>query len=825
MATLSNTKIKDTYQSLVKFNDNGNITTSPKRLTDGFGNVSPFYVSTTQVGIGTSPNSSYDLHVYGNVKVGANLDVSGNLTVNGTLTYLNVTDLAVEDPLIKLAKDNDANTLDIGLFGKYAISTNVKYKGFFNDASDDKFKLFTGLTTEPTTTVDTSDSGYAVGTLVADVEGTLTGVIASSTTATTQNADDNSTKVATTAYVDTAAGNYLPLSGGTMTGDIAMGSNNISGGGTATFTTFTGNLTGNVTGDVTGDLTGDVTGGTISGTTGSFSGRITAQNGINVTGGSTGADIYINNTSPTLGFTDSNSFSDANDIYIIRGGGTDKLQFNWYDDSANTTTQTFIIDSSGNAIFAGDITTNGDIIIDNSTGDPFLKLKTAAQEYVIRIDQSDSEKFQIRDVTNSATRMTIDTSGNATFSGNILPNADSSYNIGANNNKWAEGHFDHLYIGETGNNPRIDIYTEDETAAIADTFADTTTDKSYIYFNAGTSSNDPGYIMHETSNSETNEGVLHLVPSDDNNSTDYVSIHGTNDPDSLKLHTSGLISTANGIGLQLTSDTGTITLNDSISGTTGTFSGQLTIPETPTADAHAASKKYVDDNTGTSDVAKRLEVTVKNVSGASLAKGTVVHAAPTASPPSGNVIEVIAADANNAAKMPAIGVLNETIADEAEGEAVMFGAVSGIDTSSFSIGDELYVSETAGEFTATKPTAYTSQVQKIAVVIKSHASNGLIKVFGAGRSNDVPNRVDRDMNFTDDSVLSFGTGEDIKIYHNSTSTNANIENHTGSLYITNYADDEDIIFRNDNGSGGVIEYFRLDGSTNVILFGRSPHIS
>ena len=60
----------------------------------------------------------------------------------------------------------------------------------------------------------------------------------------------------------------------------------------------------------------------------------------------------------------------------------------------------------------GDLTTNGDIIIDNSSGDPFLKLKTSAQEYVIRIDQSDSEKFQIRDVTDSATRITLDGSGN-----------------------------------------------------------------------------------------------------------------------------------------------------------------------------------------------------------------------------------------------------------------------------------------------------------------------------------------------------------------------------------------------------------------------------
>ena len=65
-----------------------------------------------------------------------------------------------------------------------------------------------------------------------------------------------------------------------------------------------------------------------------------------------------------------------------------------------------------NAISVGDITSSGDITIDNSTGDPFLKFKTTAQEYVLRIDQSDSEKFQIRDTTNSATRFTLDSSGN-----------------------------------------------------------------------------------------------------------------------------------------------------------------------------------------------------------------------------------------------------------------------------------------------------------------------------------------------------------------------------------------------------------------------------
>ena len=146
---------------------------------------------------------------------------------------------------------------------------------------------------------------------------------------------------------------------------------------------------------------------------------------------------------------------------------------------------------------------------------------------------------------------------------------------------------------------------------------------------------------------------------------------------------------------------------------------------------------WEDTQGGASETAERIEVTVKNISGGSLSKGTVVHTAPSANPPNGNVIEVIAADYDDITKMPAIGILNETIANEGEGSAVMMGAVSGIDTSSFSIGDELYVGN-LGTLTNSKPTTAGQLIQKIAVVIKSHASNGLIKIFGAGRSNDVP---------------------------------------------------------------------------------------
>jgi len=158
--------------------------------------------------------------------------------------------------------------------------------------------------------------------------------------------------------------------------------------------------------------------------------------------------------------------------------------------------------------------------------------------------------------------------GGGSLTGDLLPNADSSYDIGSNASKWAEGHFDHLYVGETANNPRIDIYTENGTASLADTFEDTSTDKSYIYFNAGTNSNDPGFIMHETSESsspdERNEGVLHLVPSDDNGYGDYVSIHGTNDADAIKLHTNGRIETAANIQLDFLSGSGSVKISDSL---------------------------------------------------------------------------------------------------------------------------------------------------------------------------------------------------------------------------------------------------------------------
>ena len=113
--------------------------------------------------------------------------VAGNLTVNGTTTTVDTATLAVEDPLIALATGNDADSIDVGFYGKY-VDSGTKYAGLFRDASDsDKWKLFatTGNSHEvPGTTVNTT-SGFTLGTLVASAfEGDLTGDVTGNTSGT-----------------------------------------------------------------------------------------------------------------------------------------------------------------------------------------------------------------------------------------------------------------------------------------------------------------------------------------------------------------------------------------------------------------------------------------------------------------------------------------------------------------------------------------------------------------------------------------------------------------------------------------------------------------
>ncbi|KKM20020.1 hypothetical protein LCGC14_1649720, partial [marine sediment metagenome] len=131
-------------------------------------------------------------------------------------------------------------------------------------------------------------------------------------------------------------------------------------------------------------------------------------------------------------------------------------------------------------------------------------------------------------------------------------------------------------------------------------------------------------------------------------------------------------------------------------------------------------------------------VEVANITGSTLTAGTGVYVTTFNS--GLGAFNTDRADSDNATAMPAVGIVDVDISNGATGEVIVTGLVENLNTSGpgWSIGDFLYISTTAGVLTNTKPTG-VAQVQKIAEVIRSHSSLGRILVFGAGRSNDLPN--------------------------------------------------------------------------------------
>ena len=131
----------------------------------------------------------------------------------------------------------------------------------------------------------------------------------------------------------------------------------------------------------------------------------------------------------------------------------------------------------------------------------------------------------------------------------------------------------------------------------------------------------------------------------------------------------------------------------------------------------------------------RGAILFKAQAGEALAKGDVVYISGI----SGNTTIVSKADADDASKMPAFGLAAGAASANSSVEVYTSGTISGIDTSSFSVGDEVFTSTTAGALTATAPTGESAALQKIGKVTRSHASSGSLFIIGAGRSNAVPN--------------------------------------------------------------------------------------
>jgi hypothetical protein len=294
MATLTNTKIKNTYKSLLKVSDNGNLEAGLQEITDGEGNAS-----------GVQLNTSGDLTASGTVAFGSLKDSGENITITKLVDEadgISSNDNDTTIPTSAAVKDYvdtkvTAEDLDFaGDSGTGAVDLDsqiLTIEGTANEVVTSASGQTLTIGLPSTINVDVQGaltgnvtgnvSGNVTGNVTGNVSGDLTGnvtatsVLANGVVATTQASSDNSTKVATTAFVKSVVtAEDLDFGGDSGTGSVDLDSQTLTIAGTAneivtsaagqTLTVglpssitvdVVGNLTGNVSGNVTGDVTGN----------------------------------------------------------------------------------------------------------------------------------------------------------------------------------------------------------------------------------------------------------------------------------------------------------------------------------------------------------------------------------------------------------------------------------------------------------------------------------------------------------------------------------------------------------------------------------------
>jgi hypothetical protein len=122
-------------------------------------------------------------------------------------------------------------------------------------------------------------------------------------------------------------------------------------------------------------------------------------------------------------------------------------------------------------------------------------------------------------------------------------------------------------------------------------------------------------------------------------------------------------------------------------------------------------------------IAGNFYVHVKNTSGGPLAAGTAVYA--TGSVGDTDRITVAACDPTDPLKMPAIAVLETTLANNGDGDAVVLGELRPFNTNSYQLGDHLYVGA-GGALVATIPAS--GEVQQVGSVARVNVNTGTILV-------------------------------------------------------------------------------------------------
>ena len=202
MATLTGTQIKNTYDSLLKIEDNDGITSTKKLITDGLGNASPLSMSTTEIvssvnieasGFKTPTGTSSDfLLANGATTV---IDITNFVTISGsqTITGQKTLDTGSYNPLVLDRYTNNNVNMSFkhsGVLKGYlgvGPSNVLTWGSSANSGSNNEIYHTGNLTISGSNTGDQDLTGYLLNTT-----DTLTGDLTITEALTVQGTGDSS---------------------------------------------------------------------------------------------------------------------------------------------------------------------------------------------------------------------------------------------------------------------------------------------------------------------------------------------------------------------------------------------------------------------------------------------------------------------------------------------------------------------------------------------------------------------------------------------------------------------------------------------------------
>jgi len=385
LATFTGQLISATYDAILKTVDNDPIGAAAKQITDGLGNVTPLYISTTQIGIGITPTEV--LHVSGNIKATGTLTIDSDATIDGNISFDSLTGIGVAVTINKFVSQADgiaSNDNDTTLPTSAAVKDYVDTKAALTDELSEVLAIgnttgATNIIVQKSVQLPTTSTGSGVPTDI--------GVLSFGGDFTNKNRIFNDTGGGTL-RIEGLANLYL-RSENFLIGKRSVSQTWIKAGDTGTFLYYQGSerLTTTSTGvEVTGTL--DVSDTLIVNKAATAAVEI-AQFKVDGTGGTSGNLSYVSilpgsdNFATQLRLHTNNTGNNYQSISNISGGlelaTNDGNPMYFKTDSVTRLT----ISNTGNATFTGTISgvgilSDGSTAITQSAADASTKVATTA---------------------------------------------------------------------------------------------------------------------------------------------------------------------------------------------------------------------------------------------------------------------------------------------------------------------------------------------------------------------------------------------------------------------------------------------------------------